>query len=86
MKREIKLGDKVRDINTGFTGIAIAKTEFQNGCVQFCVSPPCGKDKSKMPEPVDLDIEQLEVVGKPKKKVISSPHGGPMNKKMQNRS
>jgi hypothetical protein len=32
---EIKLGDYVRDKLTGFKGVAVARTEFVNGCVQF---------------------------------------------------
>lgn len=37
MKNEIRLGDKVKCKYTGFEGIAVAKTEFINRCVQFTV-------------------------------------------------
>lgn len=57
----IKLGMKVKDRVTGFTGIATAKVEYINGCVQFCVKPPVGVD-GKMPEGEYLDVQQLEEV------------------------
>lgn len=34
---KIKLGFKVKDYITGFTGIAIAKTKYLHGCTQFGV-------------------------------------------------
>lgn len=40
----IKLGARVRDVVTGFTGIATAQVTYLNGCVQFCVTPPVDKD------------------------------------------
>ncbi len=36
---EIKLGQKVKDVVTGFTGIAVAKCIYLNGCVQFQIVP-----------------------------------------------
>ena len=57
----ITLGNKVKDIVTGFEGIAIAKIEYLNGCKQFCVQPPVDKD-GKRPDGVYLDHQQLEVV------------------------
>lgn len=33
----MKLGDKVKDTVTGFTGIAVSKTEWLNGCTRFGV-------------------------------------------------
>lgn len=66
----IKLGQKVRDKVTGFTGIAISKIEFLNGCVQFCVKPKAATPKKgeaqKCPEGQYFDVEQLDVVGKSK--------------------
>jgi hypothetical protein len=57
----ITLGQKVRDIVTGFTGIAIARVEYLNGCVQFCVKPPVDKD-GKMESGEYIDDSQLELV------------------------
>ena len=72
---EITLGNKVRDKVTGFTGIATAKVEYINKCVQFCVKPPVGKD-GKMVDGEYIDIEQLEVVSKGKS-INAKATGGP---------
>ena len=40
----IKLGSKVKDMITGFEGIAIAKTVYLNGCVQIQVQSKKLKD------------------------------------------
>ncbi|MDR1347825.1 MAG: hypothetical protein LBJ63_05255 [Prevotellaceae bacterium] len=61
MKQEIKLGQKVRDMVTGFEGIAIARIEYLNGCIQYCVKPQ--SQKGEMPESEYIDHQQLEVVG-----------------------
>jgi len=58
----IKLGNLIRDKVTGFEGIATARVEYINGCVQYCIKPKMGKDK-KMPEGEYIDLDQLEVVG-----------------------
>ncbi len=91
-KQEIKLGDKVRCIITGFTGITIAKTEFLNKCVQWSVLPKMSKEaktKSIMPEEVAIDEESLEVVKKPTKKVKKiekNGFGGPMRRNLTRRN
>lgn len=71
MKREIELGDKVKDLITGFEGIAVAKTEFINGCVQFSVAKQLKKGE-KFPdllvgEPC-IDSKSLRIV---KKKAVN---------------
>ena len=71
----IKLGNKVRDKITGFKGIATARIEYINGCVQFCVKPKMGKDK-EMPDGEYIDIAQLELVNKGKS-IKSEKTGGP---------
>jgi hypothetical protein len=59
---EIKLGHEYKDVISGFTGIAIAKTEWINGCVRVTLSPKLDKD-GKFQDSVCLDIEQLEATG-----------------------
>ena len=71
----IKLGDKVRDIHSGFEGIAVAKTTFINGCVQYAIQPKCGKD-NKILEDVGIDEQSLVVVGAKKKPVKKTSTGG----------
>jgi hypothetical protein len=81
----IQLGDKVKDRVTSLTGIAIARTEWLNGCVRFVVQPQELKD-GKPVDMVTFDIEDLEVVEAgviiAKQKVATVPPraktGGPM--------
>ncbi len=63
---QIQLGDKVRCRLTGFTGIAVAKTEFINGCVQWSILTKVDKS-NKMPEEVGVDEQSLEIIT-PKKR------------------
>ena len=73
---EIKLGDKVRCLTTGFTGIAIAKMEFMNGCIQYEVVPRVGKD-NKIPEGVFIDEISLEIIKQKKKPRVKDDNGVP---------
>jgi hypothetical protein len=57
----IKLGDKVKDSVSGLVGIAVARTEYMNGCVRWAVQP----QKLHNGKPVEqeyLDEQQLIVV------------------------
>ncbi len=76
---EIKLGNKVRCKITGFTGIAIAKTEFINGCIQWNVLPK-GDKNNKMPEDISIDEQSLEIVPIKKKPVKKRETGGAMTR------
>jgi len=68
MKNEIiELGDKVKCIYTGFTGVTVAKIEFINGCVQFSVQPKVDKD-GKYPEEMNIDNSSLIIIKKTKLK------------------
>ncbi len=40
----VRLGQKVTDNITGFSGIVTARTEFLYGCVRVCVEPEELKD------------------------------------------
>jgi len=75
MNKEIKLGDKVRDKITGFIGIAVARTKFLNGCIQYNVIPKC-VTKDKLPEEMGIDIDNLEVITKKKKPTKKKSTGG----------
>ena len=79
LKNEIKLGQKVKDRVTGFTGIVISKLEYLNGCIQLGVKPNKLKDGETL-EAEYVDIEQMDVVGnginKPEKKQKEAT-GGP---------
>ena len=78
----IELGRIVKDKVTGFTGIAIARLEFLNGCLQFLVQPkvvtPKKGEAMTHPAAVYIDVEQLVVVGKSKVELNEreEPSGG----------
>jgi len=74
---EIELGDKVKCNVTGFVGVAIAKTEFLNGCIQYTVVPKVDK-KNTIQDEVMIDQQSLQVIGTKKEKVVKSSNGGAM--------
>ena len=57
----IKLGNKVKDIVSVFMGIATAKCEYMNGCIQYKVAAPMTKDLDA--KECWFDEQQLKVVG-----------------------
>lgn len=98
-EHKIKLGDKVKDKITGYTGIATARTEFINGCVQYTIARKLKKDQEiNVAGDPSIDEMCLEVI---EERVIESkeyldedeeimavhpePHGGPItfNKRMR---
>lgn len=58
----IQLGSKVKDIVSGFTGIATARIEYLNGCIQIKVVHPV--DKTGEVKECWFDIQQVQVLGK----------------------
>ncbi len=61
MINPIPLGSKVRDLVTGFIGIAISETRYLNGCIRYAVQAKVDKD-GKMPDCQYIDLHQLEVI------------------------
>lgn len=61
--KEIQLGNKVKDKVSGLTGIAVARTEFLNGCIRFTIQPEAKKDGT-IPSECWIDDKQLVIVGK----------------------
>jgi hypothetical protein len=64
---EIELGDRVRDLITGYEGIAVAKTVFINGCVQFSVAKQLKKGEKLDPNVIgepQIDSKSLKIVKK----------------------
>ena len=45
---EIQLGDEVKDRVTGLVGIATARVQYLNGCIQYGVQRPLKKDGEKL--------------------------------------
>jgi len=82
---QIKLGDKVKDKISGFVGIAVAKTEFLNGCIQYSIQPKVEKGNN-VPDEIGIDEQSLEIV-KPKKiKVKKKDIGGAMTRNLYRRN
>jgi hypothetical protein len=73
---DIALGSKVFDRITGFEGIAVARVEYINGCVQYCVQPRVDKD-GKVPDSQYLDDKRLEVVDAEVINITRLATGGP---------
>jgi hypothetical protein len=72
----ITLGQKVKDKITGFTGIAITRCEYLNGCVQYCVKPKLDKN-GKIQEGEWFDDALLEIV-EGGLFIKKEPDGGPI--------
>lgn len=73
----IKLGNKVKDIVSGFKGITISRIEYLNGCIQYGVRP-ISKNGEKREGCEYIDEEQLEIIGKGIN-IISKKNGGVMS-------
>lgn len=78
--KNVPLGTKLRDRVTGFVGIATAKIEFLNGCVQFSLKPSNLDKDGKVYEAQQFDCQQLEYVdeGIAPKAEPKKPTGGNM--------
>lgn len=76
----INLGSKVKDVVSGFTGIAISKHSYLNGCDRFSIQPSVDKD-GKLPECETFDEPDLEVIEEVVKaghiEMIEKEKGGP---------
>lgn len=57
----IKLGDKVRDMITGFTGIAVGRTDWLYGCARIGVEPTELRD-GKTVETHWFDEQRVELI------------------------
>ena len=71
----MKLGDKVKDKITGFSGTVVAKHEYLNGCVRLTVQPNTLKN-GKPIEPETFDVEQMTLVKADQHKPMTRS-GGP---------
>jgi len=65
IKTEIVFGNKYRDTNSGFEGVAVAITKWQYGCIRVTLCPKVGADGKRM-DSETFDEEGLENI-KPNK-------------------
>lgn len=73
----IKLGSIVKDTITGFTGIAVARCEYLNGCVQYEVQLPVGDEVKEYPKSKWIDGDQLQAIEATKTESPTKNSGGP---------
>ena len=57
----MQLGDRMKDVITGFVGVATGQVDYITGCKQFLLAPPVKDDGSK-PGSEWFDEDRLEVV------------------------
>ena len=80
MEYKFKLGSKVKDTVSGYTGILNARSENLNGCIRYSVQAPVDKDM-KMPEGYWFDEVSLELIEDKVIKHEAVKTGGPMSTK-----
>lgn len=59
---DIKLGDKVRDQVSKFTGVAVSRHIYLHGCDRISVQPAVEKKDMTLPDAKSFDAPQLEMV------------------------
>lgn len=80
-KEKIELGDEVRDIVSGFKGIAIGRTTWMFGCDRITVHPQGITKEGKTFDTQSFDEPSLVVIKKAKPVLKDKPEnhetGGP---------
>ncbi len=74
--KKIKLGAEVRDKVTGYSGIAVARTEYLQGCARITVQAKV-KEDGEVPDELTFDEPLLEVTGRGILPEEKEPAGGP---------
>lgn len=86
-KAQLVMGAKARDSVTGFEGIITSKTEWLNGCVRVCLTPPVDSE-GKLPSSEWFDIEQTQAISEdtPARKLYltRTATGGPRDNPTRN--
>jgi hypothetical protein len=59
----MKLGDKVKDIVTGFQGMATVYAQYLTGSDRVCVTPEVDKDGNTRADQW-FDVDRIEVIEK----------------------
>lgn len=76
----IKLGDKVKDLITSFSGLATGRTEFLYGCARILIEPESLSKDGKPVESAWFDeqrVESVEARAIPMSRDNSATAGGP---------
>jgi hypothetical protein len=75
-KDEAKLGDRVRDQITGFTGIVVAETKWLTGCARLSVQPET-LHEGKVRDQETFDVNRLIVMERDAVPHLKTDNGGP---------
>lgn len=59
IKERINLGDRAKDVVSGWEGVVCSRHEYLNGCVRFMIE---GADKDGKPEGFVFDEQQVVVI------------------------
>lgn len=62
LNTRVQLGDLVKDTVTGFTGVAVAHTQWLHGCLRITVQPTGTNKEGKTFESQSFDEPQLRVL------------------------
>jgi hypothetical protein len=79
---KINLGDEVKDTISGFTGVAVARTEWITGCPRVVVQPKVKKD-GILPDNNTFDETTLVVTKAVKPKEVNRAIGGPRQREQK---
>lgn len=74
----INLGDRVKDPITGFSGVAVTRTEWLHGCFRVSVQPEKLDKDGKPPDNATFDEPQLVVLKANRVAAGARVDGGPM--------
>lgn len=69
------LGDELEDSITGFKGVATARIQYLNGCLQYCIQPRSLNENGIPSESRYYDEAQL-LLKKAAKTIITEKPGG----------
>lgn len=62
MKNEIKLGDKAKDLVSGFVGIVDSRIECLNGCIRYSLAEIKIKGQKNEFRSVEIDSQVVEKI------------------------
>lgn len=79
----IELGDKAKDTVTGYTGIAVARTEWINGCARITLMPDKLNKDGGLQQQETFDEPQLVLVKHGVVKRGAPDTGGPIPRPTQ---
>lgn len=67
---EIKLGQRVRDVISGFSGTVTGTVRYITGCNQVLVQPPAKPDGASV-DSAWVDVSRIEVIEEPSAELLT---------------